>query len=118
VSTGSGMPRSGSAGRGRPATDQRFVLTGSYFTPRAEPQVFERDGVSMTFCDRHLPLEAYVGALEDAGLLVEALREPQPDDAAVADHPALARRREVPMFLHVRAVKLPSRPPGESSQGP
>jgi SAM-dependent methyltransferase len=98
--------------------DQRFVLTGSYFTPRAEPQVFERNGVSMTFCDRHLPLEAYVGALEDAGLLVEALREPQPDDAAVADHPALARRREVPMFLHVRAVKLPSRPPGESRQGP
>jgi hypothetical protein len=40
---------------------------------------------------------------------VEALREPQPDEAAVADHPTLARRRRVPMFLHVRAVKPPSR---------
>jgi SAM-dependent methyltransferase len=85
-----------------------FVLTGSYFEPRARPLALERDGVAMTFCDRHLPLEAYTGALEQAGLLLEALREPQPDDAAVADHPGLARRRRVPMFLHVRAVKVPT----------
>jgi SAM-dependent methyltransferase len=82
-----------------------FVVPDSYFQPRAEPQVLERDGIAMAFCDRHLPLEAYAGALEAAGLLVEALREPQPDDAAVADHPRLARRRRVPMFLHIRAIK-------------
>ena len=105
--------RGGAASRDHP--DHPFVLTGSYFAPRAEPHRFERDGVSMTFCDRHLPLEAYIGALGDAGLLVEALREPQPDDAAVADHPTLAGRRRVPMFLHVRAVKPPSRSTGESS---
>jgi SAM-dependent methyltransferase len=98
--------------------DHPFVLTGSYFAPRAEPHTFERDGVSMTFCDRHLPLEAYIGALGDAGLLVEALREPQPDEAAVADHPTLAGRRRVPMFLHVRAVKPPSRSTGESGEWP
>jgi SAM-dependent methyltransferase len=88
--------------------DSPFVLTGSYFEPRTEPLVLERDGVAMTFCDRHLPLEAYIGALEQAGLLVEALREPQPDDAAVADHPALSRRRRMPLFLHLRAIKAPT----------
>jgi hypothetical protein len=37
--------------------------------------------------------------------VVEALREPRPDDAAVSDHPAMGRRRRVPLFLHLRAVK-------------
>jgi ubiquinone/menaquinone biosynthesis C-methylase UbiE len=44
----------------------------------------------------HRPLEAYFGALEAVGLLVEALRElPAPDKLASA----------VPVFLHLRAVK-------------
>jgi SAM-dependent methyltransferase len=85
--------------------DARFVLTRSYFEPSSEPQVFERDGLSMTFLDRHLPLEAYFLALQAAGLVVEALREPRPDDAAVRDHPGMGRRRRVPLFLHLRAVK-------------
>ncbi|HZA84288.1 MAG TPA: methyltransferase domain-containing protein, partial [Actinomycetes bacterium] len=51
--------------------DARFVLTRSYFEPSCEPQVFERGGLSMTFLDRHLPLEAYFAALQAAGLVVE-----------------------------------------------
>jgi SAM-dependent methyltransferase len=93
--------------------DARFVLTRSYFEPGCEPQVFERGGLSMTFLDRHLPLEAYFGALQAAGLVVEALREPRPDDAAVSDHPAMGRRRRVPLLLHLRAVK-----PTTGSSGP
>jgi hypothetical protein len=44
----------------------------------------------MTLLDRHLPLEAYFLALQSVGLVVEAWREPRPDDAAVSDHPAMA----------------------------
>ena len=43
------------------------------------------------------PLEDYAGALEAAGLLIEAIREP-------AD-PAGGRWARVPMFLMWRAVK-------------
>jgi hypothetical protein len=57
----------------------------------------------MTFHDTHRPLGDYFGALERAGLLVEALREPAPDDAYVADHPEVERWRRAPAFVVVRA---------------
>jgi SAM-dependent methyltransferase len=63
----------------------------------------ERHGLGMTFHDVYRPLGAYFGALERAGLLIEALREPVPDDAYVADHPEVARWRREPCFLVVRA---------------
>ena len=55
--------------------------------------------------DRPIPLEGYVGALESAGLLLERLREPAPDDALVAEVPATARLRRIPLYLHFRALK-------------
>ena len=49
------------------------------------------------------PLETFPRALEDAGLLVEALREPRPaDDRRV---PRYERWRRIPMFLQLRAPK-------------
>jgi SAM-dependent methyltransferase len=65
----------------------------------------ERDGVRMTFHDIHRPLSAYTAALEGAGLVVEALREPVPDDAHIAAHPSVERWRRAPRFLVVRARK-------------
>lgn len=65
----------------------------------------ERDGVRMTFHDIHRPLGGYVGALERAGLVVEAVREPVPDDDHVAAHPSVERWRRAPCFLIVRARK-------------
>ena len=59
----------------------------------------------MAFHDAHRPLRDLLGALERAGLLVEAVREPVPDAAHVAAHPGAARYRERPIFLHVRALK-------------
>ena len=48
------------------------------------------------------PLEAYFMALEAAGLLVDALREPSiPEHAIVAE--ADRRWQRVPLFLHLRA---------------
>lgn len=76
-----------------------------YFAVVRFAETRERDGVRMTFHDVHRPLSSYFGALERAGLVVEALREPVPDDAYVADHPRVARWRREPCFLHVRAVK-------------
>jgi hypothetical protein len=52
----------------------------------------------MTFVDCSYPLEAYARALENAGLLIEALREP----THARDN---LRRRRIPIFLLLRALK-------------
>ena len=57
-----------------------------------------RDGLSMDFSGWAYPMEAYFRALEGAGLMVQALREP-----AVADDDE--RWRRLPLFLMWRAVK-------------
>jgi hypothetical protein len=59
----------------------------------------------MIFHDTHRPLSAYLGALERAGLLIEAVREPVPDDAYVAAFPEVERWRRAPSFLLARAVR-------------
>lgn len=56
----------------------------------------------MTFCGRHRPLESYFRALEDAGLLVEMLREPRVPDHAVKSGRG-RRWQRLPLFLHLRA---------------
>jgi hypothetical protein len=63
--------------------------------------VVERDGLPMTFAGPTYPLEVYARALEDAGLVIECLREP----AAPPGTPDAARWSRVPQFLHVRARK-------------
>jgi hypothetical protein len=79
------------------------VAGGSYFATYTYAETRERGGLRMTFHDTHRPLGDYFGALERAGLLVEALREPAPDDAYVADHPEVERWRRAPAFVLVRA---------------
>jgi SAM-dependent methyltransferase len=77
----------------------------SYFAGYAYAETRTRGGLTMTFHDAHRPLSAYLGALERAGLLVEAVREPVPDDAYVADFPEVERWRRAPSFLMARAVR-------------
>jgi SAM-dependent methyltransferase len=76
---------------------------GTYFEPHAYPEERVRGGLRMTFHDMHRPLEAYASALEDAGLCIEALREPVPDDDYLAAHPEVVRWRSAPCFLLLRA---------------
>jgi hypothetical protein len=57
----------------------------------------------VTFHSEHRPIEAHARALEDARFLIEAIREPLPDDAVVAKHPEEERWRRIPNFLMVRA---------------
>lgn len=92
-----------SAGRfERPAADSPFTIAGDYLRPFSYTDTVERDGLAMTFHGRHRPIEAYVAALAEAGLLVEALREPGVPDHAIASDSG-RRWQRLPLFLHIRA---------------
>jgi len=74
--------------------DAPFVIDGPYFGRRKfGPLTIERGGHEVTFAGWAYPLEDYLRAFEDAGLVVEAMREP-PDPA-----------RPIPNFLLIRALK-------------
>lgn len=70
---------------------------------RPYDDVWGRDGVSMHFVGWCYPLEGYTRPLEDAGFLLEAMREPAVDRSAVS--PRGGRRLRIPNFLFLRAVK-------------
>lgn len=84
--------------------DSRFVIDGSYLAPRLYVDEIEREGLAMQFVSAHRPLQDYVAACRDAGLLVEDLREPAVPDHAVS-RPRHRRWQRVPLFLHLRAVR-------------
>ena len=81
--------------------DAPFVIR-EYFGRRRFEETFERAGMRMTFRGWCYPLEDYSRAFEEAGLLIEALREPKQRDAVVAHDPAEARWQRLPMFLFLR----------------
>ena len=84
------------------AADAPFTITGNYLVAFDYADTVVRDGRTMTFHGRHRPLESYFLALEEAGLLVEALRESSlPDYALVSERSR--RWQRVPLFLHLRA---------------
>jgi SAM-dependent methyltransferase len=81
-----------------------FVIEGSYLERFRYEDSIERDGLEMTFVSEHRPLQDYVEALADAGLLVERVRERTlPEAAVIRERSRLWQR--VPLFLHARAVK-------------
>jgi hypothetical protein len=86
--------------------DAPFVVSGSYFGRRRFDETFERDGLSMRFVGWCYPLEDYMRAFEDAGLAIEALREPRQLDDAVAADPSEARWQRMPVFLFLRLRKM------------
>jgi SAM-dependent methyltransferase len=80
------------------ADDEAPLVVGEAYLDRRWMDVpVERDSLVFTFDGWCYPLEAYTRALEAAGLLIEAMREP-------AD-PAGGRWARVPMFLMWRALK-------------
>jgi SAM-dependent methyltransferase len=76
--------------------DDTYAVSEIYLDQRWFSGTMERKGLEFTFEGWCFPLEAYAGALETAGLLIEAIREP-------AD-PAGGRWARVPMFLMWRAL--------------
>jgi SAM-dependent methyltransferase len=87
------------------AADAEFVIRDSYFGRRRFDETFERDGLSLTFHGWCYPLEAYTRALENAGLVIERLRETRASDELLERDPGEARWQRVPMFLWMRAAK-------------
>jgi hypothetical protein len=69
----------------------------------------------MTFRGWAYPLEDYARALEEAGLLIEALREPPVPAAEVERDPPEQRWRRLPNFLMLRALKPPPEARGDRS---
>jgi SAM-dependent methyltransferase len=94
-----------SAGNFEEATaDGHFVIKGDYLHAFRYADSVEHDGLTMTFNSEHRPLEAYFIALEKAGFLVEAVREPTlPEHAIVSG--AGRRWQRIPYFLHLRALR-------------
>jgi hypothetical protein len=82
--------------------DSPFIIKGDYLQTFRYSDSIERDGLAMTFHSQHRPLETYFLALEDAGLVVDALREPGVPEHAIT----MARQRRwqrLPLFMHMRA---------------
>jgi SAM-dependent methyltransferase len=73
-----------------------------YFAVRRVAVSVARDGLTMTFESIDRPLEAYSRALEDAGLVIEALREPRADPATLEPDSPLVPAAHCPYFLHLR----------------
>jgi ubiquinone/menaquinone biosynthesis C-methylase UbiE len=74
--------------------------------PTAEAGKFQsKEPDQITFTGWRYALEEYARALEDAGLLIERLREPAAPPAALAARAGYERWQRLPSFLHLRAVK-------------
>ena len=80
-----------------------FVVAGSYLDTHRYSDEIERDDLPMTFHSVHRPLEGYSRAVEESGMVVEAIREVTVDGASVASRPSEARWLRIPLFLHLRA---------------
>jgi SAM-dependent methyltransferase len=87
------------------ATDSSFVIDGSYLGEHRYADALERDGLEMTFHSIHRPLEAYSLALEGAGFVVEAIREPATGGARVRRR-ALAATPALPLAARAPALTL------------
>jgi SAM-dependent methyltransferase len=86
------------------ATNAPFVLRGTYFGRQRFEGVEQRHGLRMPFAGWSQPLEAYVAALEAAGLAITSLREPVPHLASGRAH--LRPWTRMPLFLWLKARPL------------
>ncbi len=81
--------------------DAPYRLRQSYFGSRRFDETFTRGDLRMRFRGWSRPIQDYLGALFDVGLVIDALREPVPRH----DFEEYERWHRFPMFLQLRAVK-------------
>ena len=81
--------------------EAEWALGATYFGPRSFEGTFERNGLSVTFRGWCFSIEDYARALESAGFVIEALREPRPGPEA----PPTTRGHRLPIFLMLRMLK-------------
>lgn len=79
-----------------------FTVRPGYFESRRVDDTLEMDGLRVTCRGWTYTLEDYAAALENAGLAVEAMREPVPTTPSAN----FERWRDVPLFLMFRATRL------------
>jgi SAM-dependent methyltransferase len=84
--------------------DSPFVVSGSYLAEFRYADDVQRGDMTMVFESAHRPLGWYFDALEDSGLLVEALREVASPDKVI-EAPRQRRWQRLPLFLHIRALR-------------
>ena len=82
-----------------------FVIRGTYLSEVPYTDRVARDGLTMTFHSRHRPLEAYARALERAGLVLDAIREPALPVGPEGLSARSQRWLRIPLFMHLRARK-------------
>lgn len=92
-------------------TDNRFVIERSYFQDEYLTRDDKQGDLTITFHRRHRPIEAYTGALTDAGFIIEQLRE-------VTDPDTSDPRHRIPMFLDILATRRPRKSPDKTRQMP
>jgi ubiquinone/menaquinone biosynthesis C-methylase UbiE len=97
-------PVADSAGFTERHAESPFVIEGSYLRTAPFSGWAERQGIKMHFSGWHRSIATYSKALEDAGLLIEAIREPVPVDDAPAED--WDRWRRMPMFMNINALKI------------
>lgn len=73
-----------------------------YFTEHRNCDEITQNGQRMKFVGINRPFEAYTRELCAAGFIIEDLREPRPEPAAVERVPDLAVATRSPFFLHMR----------------
>ena len=92
-----------------------------YLLPRKAPIVAHPGQQDQTYTwTFHKPIEAYVKSLRNAGLLIDALEEWPSHKTSTSGPRAAAEnvaRKEIPMFLAIRAVKVSSPSPGIPGEG-
>ena len=88
----------------------QFRRVDRYLLPRKSPIVTHPGKAADVYTwSFHRPIGAYVKALRNAGMLIDALeewpshKESEPGPRAAAEN---AARKEIPMFLAIRAVKV------------
>lgn len=110
----------GGGGRGGPYEDEQrremrqYRRVDAYLSPTQReivmnPGAEARGGPAITTLTHHRPIQVYVRAMAQAGLLVDAMEEwssarrSEPGPRAAEEDRA---RREIPMFLALRAVRV------------
>lgn len=89
-----------------PLPDARFIIEGTYLGgARAFDQEVDHDGQHMHFKGWAYPLETYARAMENAGLVIEAIREPAAPEEELAKNADNVRWARIPLFLMWRARK-------------
>src|SRR5207244_9932511 len=79
--------------------DARFVIDKPYLEARWIEDTCARDGLMMTFAGPAYPLQDYSRALEQAGFVIELIREP---GIPVRRTPPDERWERMPLFMFLR----------------